>query len=324
MNASMIVGMNLRTTMVDKDESLFSDQNDLLYRSGCRAVYYADDDDEFDWFVQQNGHWYRDRFYHWWLDRGAQVLVPVANSNVGVENSVPPNIWQMFLKDRNGWATMARKDLISAIIRTKHAAGWDWLLQDIDRRKRELPKGVIGVIGADLFLFGTDAWVSGVQKTSYNRLTTFGKSQFTRLGNLYEGDAFADFANDARKIWPSELIDDACFVYNHGNGIHVESKYGDATQNVVEFGVSLKANDWQNQWDRLIAFLKKSNPKRALVHTPIDPSEAWRWKQPLGTRQLWTYAGYGRLKPDKHEFTLWPTRAGRQAIRDAFKTLGSQ
>lgn len=308
--------------MVDKDDALFNEQNELLYTSGVRSIYYADNDDEFDWFIQQNGHWYRDRLYRWWLDRGAEVLVPIANSNLGVEKSVPGSVWNSFLNQRKGWATMARKDLITAIIRTKHSAGWDWLLKDIERIRRELPKGVVGVIGADLYLFGTDAWLPNVRKTNFSRLTQDARRQFAALGPISDQDSFSQFASEARNAWRGDLIDDACFVYDHGSGVRAESKLGEITPNVVEFGVSTKMSDFRSRWDRMVDMIAKAKPKRALAHTAIDPSEAWRWKERGGTKQLWTYSGYGNLKRDKHELTLWPNKDGRQALRDAIKILG--
>lgn len=319
----MIVGVNLRTTMVDKDEALFNDQNDLLYQSGVRSIFFADDDDEYDWFVQQNGHWYRDRLYHWWLDRGSEVLVPIANSNVGVEKSVPADVWKRFLDKRRGWATMARKDLITAILRTKHSAGWNWLLSDAARIQREMPKGVIGVIGGDMFLLGTDAWLPNVRRTSSAKLTAEGKSQFEQLGRIYDGDPFAEFSAEVGRIWSGEIISDACFVYDHGNGPRAESKSGDVTQNVVEFGVVRAAQNWRSKWDAVVKMIADARPRRALAHTAIDPSEAWRWKEKGGTKALWTYSGYASLKSKPHELTLWPTREGRQALRDALALLGS-
>lgn len=317
----MIVGVNLRTTMVDKSESLFNDQCEILFNSGTRSIYYADTDDEFEWFIPQNGHWYRDRLYRWWLNKGAEVLHPIANSNVGVETSVPPAVWSSFLNQRKGWATMARKDLISAIIRTKHPGGWDWLLKDAERLRREVPKDVIGVIGADLYLFGTDAWLPGVRKTLYTRLTPQASSQFSQLGPIRSEDTFAEFALAAKQAWRAELIDDACFVYDHGNGARVESKSGELTPNVVEFGTSVGPPRFRSAWEGIVETLRRGTPKRALVHTVVDPSEAWRWKESGGTKPLWTYSGYARLKRTPHEFTLWPSREGRQAIRDAFKAL---
>jgi hypothetical protein len=58
-------------------------------------------------------------------------------------------------------------------------------------------------------------------------------------------------------------------------------------------------------------FLRWRRPVLAMVHTPIDPSEAWRWKVDGETVQLWNYAGYQniishRTPPNPHEFTFLP------------------
>lgn len=316
----MTWGFNLRTTMVDKDPVIAESQNLQLFNAGGRSIYYADLDEEFDWFGAE-GHNLTVRLYKWWVSKGAEVLHPLINSNVGVETSVPQSIWDKFLTARNGWATMARKDLIAAIIRTKHAGGWNWLLNDLRRQKAAF-SGIPmkGVIGPDTFLFYTDAW-SNPSPTSWNRLTPEGIQMVQLLGRIAYGNPFLDFVRDARRIW-STVISDACFVYDHGNGPRVESMFGNITPNIIEFGVSKNCANRETALSNLFQYIKSRTVTRALLHTPIDPSLAWYWKTSGGTTPLWDTTGYATTGGN-HEYTVWPYTTLRQIITVNMKPTGS-
>lgn len=302
-------GFNLRATMVDKDVNIAASQNSSLWNAGGRCIYYADLDEEFNqdgWFGPDNGLDYRKRLYNWWIGRGGTVYHPLVNSNVGVESSVPASVWQTYLSARGGWTTMARKDIISAIIRTKYQPGWQWLLNDIAAQKAIYAgMNLKGVIGPDVFLFFTDAWSSSAP-TSWSRLTNEGKTKVEMLGSIVTStNPFMDFATAARNVWGTTVVSDACFIYDHGNGIRVESMYGAPTKSVIEFGVSRACSNRPLALTNMFNYLRHLAPDFAMLHTPIDPSLAWYWKNNGGTQSLWDatlYPGTGGA----HEFTTWP------------------
>jgi hypothetical protein len=307
-------GFNLRTTMLDRDDALFEAQMGALYTAKGRAIYYAVGDDEFDWFPQLQGLDYQKRLYRWCNAHGVQVIHPIVDSNVGVENAVSSSIWSQYLSDRDNYAVMARKDLISAIIRTKHKNGWDWLLQDCTKTKSTFT-GISfkGAIGVDLMAFHTDAWTNLSVPMNWARLTPAGKAKIERLGPIAPGNPFVEFKQAAELILGTSIIGNGCFVYDEGNGPRVTSMYGSITDTVLEFGVRKTVSNPVASLRNIFTMIRNANVTRALLHTPIDPSLAWYWKNLNGTAPLWSDSGYA-ASGGNNVYTCWPVQSMRTVI----------
>jgi len=314
---SVKFGFNARTTMFDKDDALAYSQLSALRSAGGKSIYYAVQDDEFDWFNTMGGKEYRNRFFRLARSFGMEIIFPFVDSNFGVEASVKSSIWQLYLSDRNGDAPLARKDLIGAIIRTRHLNGWSWLLMDVMRKKNELGSLIdCGVIGCDAFAFHTDAYINPAPM-DWKRLTPAGEAKVKLLGPIASGDPFADMENAIERITGKPVLRDCCFVYDEGVGPRVTAKNGALTTNVLEFGVNTTLPDAAFRLEYIISMLKASNISRALLHVPIDPSLAWFWKTVDGTSRLWSDAGYEGVG-SRHPYTCWPAPDLREAVLRGF------
>lgn len=308
-------GFNLRSSMIDRVNTTFNSQNKALFDAGGRAVYYAVQDDEETWWAELGGVAHRTKLYRWWASRGAQVIHPLADAIVGIERAVSPAMWQDFLTRRSNWATMARKDLASAIVRTKHGVGWEMILDNARclRQTDAYASITKGAIGPDLMLFWSDAW-SNPAPTQWDRLTDEGEAWVTKLGPIAPGNPFDDLATDLELVFGKPVIHDGCFVYDHGNGIRVESPKGGITPNVLEFGVSNKKTNRPQALANLFGYLRMQGVTLAMLHTPVDPALAYFWKTDNKTRVLWSSTEYPTAG-HVHEYTLWPYLSERRVIQ---------